>query len=541
MMKKFIGKVCSLFLMMLPILTTAGCGASDSTAYSTEDVVNIGITDSLGGINPLTVDQTWVNKYAIDLEFLPLVDLDADLNFQPMLADSITTEDNRNFIVHIDDNATWSDGTPVTAADVEFTFLRLASPVIANPTLTLYAFKGVNEDGFIEEGAGSVEGVKVIDEKTIQFTTKYPLALTTFENTYALYIHTLPKHILGEYSEAELSTLDWFHHPDVVSGPYIVTDYDVDHYISYTANENYWKGAPHITKLNFKIMDSSQIYAGLQSGEIDMTHHTMTAIPQEDYENIEALEHIDVIYGSPITNQSVFIKTPNIPDARVRQALVYAVDRNQILEQLMKGHGEVIDGFISSPSPFYDQTITPMPYDPEKAKALLEEAGWDGAKQLRFYVNSGDGAFVNAAQIMVEQWAAVGIDAQIQTVDLAALMDVAKAGDFDLLAVQYTYAPVDPYPDIAWLLGGEESWTGYADADIDEALAATQTAKSVEEMKAFYTIVDQKVQQDVPMFSAYIISAQGAVSKRLTGVSANVYGSFANVHEWDIAEQTGNN
>ena len=60
-------------------------------------------------------------------------------------------------------------------------------------------------------------------------------------------------------------------------------------------------------------------------------------------------------------------------------------------------------------------------------------------------------------------------------------------------------------------------------------------------MKAFYTIVDQKVQQDVPMFSAYIISAQGAVSKRLTGVSANVYGSFANVHEWDIAEQTGNN
>ena len=95
MMKKFIGKVCSLFLMMLPILTTAGCGASDSTAYSTEDVVNIGITDSLGGINPLTVDQTWVNKYAIDLEFLPLVDLDADLNFQPMLADSIDRKSTR--------------------------------------------------------------------------------------------------------------------------------------------------------------------------------------------------------------------------------------------------------------------------------------------------------------------------------------------------------------------------------------------------------------------------------------------------------------
>lgn len=89
---------------------------------SGEKIVNIGITDSLGGINPLTIDQTWVNKYAVGLEFLPLVELDGELNFQPMLADSVTTEDNRNFVVHIDENAVWSDGTPVTAEDVEFTF-----------------------------------------------------------------------------------------------------------------------------------------------------------------------------------------------------------------------------------------------------------------------------------------------------------------------------------------------------------------------------------------------------------------------------------
>lgn len=313
-MKKVPGsKIASLVFVAAMTLMTAGCGASDGgaagggtaagdtaqgneSAASGEKIVNIGITDSLGGINPLTIDQTWVNKYAVGLQFLPLVELDGELNFQPMLADSVTTEDNRNFIVHIDENATWSDGTPVTAEDVEFTFLRLASPVIANPTLMLYAFEGVNDDGFVEEGAESVEGVKVLDDKTVQFTTKYPIALTTFENTYAFYIHTLPKHILGQYSEAELSTLDWFNHPDVVSGPYRVTAYDVDHYISYTANEQYWKGAPKIGKLNFNILDSSQVYAGLQSGEIDVTHHTMTAIPQEDYENIEALENVNVVY-----------------------------------------------------------------------------------------------------------------------------------------------------------------------------------------------------------------------------------------------------
>ncbi len=494
------------------------------------------MTDSLGGINPFTIDQTWINKYAVGLQFLPLVELDGELNFQPMLADSITTEDNQNFVVHINEDAVWSDGTPVTAQDVEFTFRRLASPVIANATLMLYAFEGVGDDGFLEEGAESVAGVQVIDEKTVQFTSKYPMALTTFENTYACYLHTLPKHVLEQYSEQELQTLDWFNHPDVVSGPYRVTDYDVDHYISYTANTEYWRGAPRIEKLNFRIVDSSQVYAGLQSGEIDLTHHTMTAIPQEDYESIESLENVNVIYGSPITNQSVFIQTANLPDARVRQALVYAIDRNQILEQLMKGHGEVVDGFLSSASPFYDSSIEPLPYDPDKAKELLAQAGWDGSQTLRFYVNSGDGTFVNAAQVMVAQWAAVGIKVEVQTVDLATLMTVAGTMDYDLFAVQYTYAPVDPYPDVSWLLGGEGSWTGYGDDSINGALEKTQTAGSVDEIRDLYSIVDKKVQEDVPMFSAYVISAQGAVSKRLTGVNANVYGFFNNIHEWDIAQ-----
>ncbi len=516
--------------------TTGQEASGGDAAASADRIVNIGVTDSLGGINPFTIDQTWINKYAVGLQFLPLVELDGELNFQPMLADSITTEDNQNFVVHIDENATWSDGTPVTAQDVEFTFRRLASPVIANATLMLYAFEGVGDDGFLEEGAESVAGVQVIDEKTVQFTSKYPMALTTFENTYACYLHTLPKHVLEQYSEQELQTLDWFNHPDVVSGPYRVTDYDVDHYISYTANTEYWRGAPRIEKLNFRIVDSSQVYAGLQSGEIDLTHHTMTAIPQEDYESIEALENVNVIYGSPITNQSVFIQTANLPDARVRQALVYAIDRNQILEQLMKGHGEVVDGFLSSASPFYDSGITPLPYDPDKAKELLAQAGWDGSQTLRFYVNSGDGTFVNAAQVMVAQWAAVGIKVEVQTVDLATLMTVAGTMDYDLFAVQYTYAPVDPYPDVSWLLGGEGSWTSYGDTSINEALEKTQTAGSVDEIRDLYSIVDKKVQEDVPMFSAYIISAQGAVSKRLTGVNANVYGFFNNIHEWDIAQ-----
>lgn len=541
-MKNTIRKGLALLLATAMVFSVAGCSKEEQnvqeggTVAVSDNIVNIGITDSLGGVNPFAIDQTWINKYAVGLQFLPLMELDGELNFQPMLADSITTEDNMNFIVHIDDKATWSDGTPVTAYDLEYTILRLASPKVANATLLLYAFEGVGDEGFVEEGATSISGIKVLDDKTVQFTTKYPIALTTFQNTYACYLHTLPKHVMETFSEEELTTADWFNHPDVVSGPYKLVDYDVNHYISYEANAEYWRGAPKIEKLNFKIVDASQVYVGLKSGEIDVTHHTMTAIPQEDYESIEALENVSVVYGSPITNQSVFIQTANIPDVRVRQALLCAIDREQILEQLMKGHGEIVDGFLSSASPFFDETMTAVSYDPEKAKQLLADAGWDGSQTLRFFVNSGDGAFVNAAQVMVAQWAAVGIKVEVSTVDLATLMSTAGTMDYDMFAVQYTYAPVDPYPDMSWLLSGEGSWTSYSDESVNEALANTQTAGSVEESKKYYSTVNRKTQEDVPMFSAYVISAQGAVNNRLSGVNSNVYGFFNNIHEWEIVK-----
>lgn len=549
-------RILSLLLAGAMALGLTACGASNAgtaadetgsaavstesaptdTAASGEKIINVGVTNTLGSLNPLLLNGGEINKYATGLMFLPLMELDADLNFEGMLADSITTEDNKNFIVHIDDAATWSDGTPVTADDVVYTALRLASPVIGNTAMMYYVFEGVGDDGFVEEGAESIDGIQKVDDKTVQFTTKEEMPITTFENSYARYLLTLPKHVIEQYSEEELSTADWFNHPDVVSGPFFVTDFDVDHYISYEANKDYWKGAPKIDKLNIKIVDGSQLYAGLQSGEIDITQQTMSDIPQEDYESVEALDNVDVVYGSPVTNQSVFIQTKNVPDVKVRQAMLYAIDRQQILEELLNGHGEIVDGFLSSASPFYDDSLTPVSYDPEKAKALLEEAGWDGSQTIRFYVNSGDSTFVNAASIIAAEWAAVGIKAEIQTVDFATLMSVAGTEDYDVLAVQYTYAPVDPYPDVAWLLGGEGSWTSYSDDTLNDALTKSQLTSDPEETKELFSVVDKKVQEDVPMFSAYVISAQGAVSKRITGAAPSVYGFFNDVQNWDVVE-----
>ncbi|MCD7906671.1 MAG: ABC transporter substrate-binding protein [Clostridium sp.] len=514
--------------------TQAAGGGQQSQPAGGEKIVNVGVTDTLNTLNPLLMDGGEINKYATGLMFLPLMELDADLKFEGMLADSITAEDDRNFLVHIDDRATWSDGKPVTADDVVYTALRLTSPVIGNTAMMYYAFVGVGDDGYTEKGADHVEGIVKVDDKTVRFTTKDPMSLVTFQNSYARYLMTLPKHVIEGIAEGDLKSNEWFNHPDVISGPFRVTDFDKDHYISYEANKDYWKGAPKIDRLNIKIVEGSQLYAGLKSGEIDVTQNTMSAIPMEDYESVEALENVTPVYGDPVTNQSVFIQTANVPDAKVRQAMLCAIDRNRILDQLMKGHGEVIDGFLSSASPYFDPSITPVSYDPERAKTLLAEAGSDSGKTLKFYINSGDSTFINAASVIAAQWAEVGIKANIQTVDFATLMATATSRDYDVLAVQYTYAPVDPFADINWLINMEDSWTSYVNADVNDALSKVQVTNDTAETAKLYSVVDKKVQEDVPMFSAYVISSLGAVNKRLTGVQPSVYGFFNHVEQWDV-------
>ena len=556
--KEMLKRTAALALSGAVALSLAGCGQSGSGAQTGsseaaaqagdqsaggeaapaapgEKVVNVGVTSSLNTLNPLLMDGVEINKYATGLMFLPLVELSPDMEFEGMLADSITAEDERNFLVHIDEEAVWSDGQPVTADDVVYTALRLCSPVIGNTAMMYYVFEGVGDDGYVEEGADHVDGIVKVDDKTVRFTTKDPMSLITFNSSYARYLMPLPKHVLEGVAEADLASYDWFNHPDVVSGPFRVTEFDKDHYISYEANEAYFKGAPAIDRLNIRIVEGSQLLAGLQSGEIDITQNTMSAIPLEDYESVQALENVEASFGDPITNQSVFIRTENIPDARVRQAMVYAIDRQQILEQLLKGNGEVSEGFLSSASPYYDDTIEPLGYDPEKAKALLADSGWDGSQVLRFCVDSGDSTFVNAASIIVAQWAAVGIQAQIQTMDINSLMSTAGSGDFDVLAVQYTYPPVDPYVDIAWLLGGEGSWTGYTSPEIEEAFAQIPLSSDAKELKELYGAVDRKVQEDVPMFSAYIIKSMAAANKRLVNAQPSVYGFFNHVEQWDVS------
>ena len=525
-------KLLSLALA-LGILFTFGVSAS---AQENGKIVNIGATDSLGTLNPLLQDGGELNKYATGLQFLPLVELDQNLNFEGMLAESITTEDNLTFTVKLYDNAVWSDGTPITADDVIFTVLRLTSKAVGNTVMSGYAaLVGFDENGFSPDNATSVEGVVKVDDHTLQFVFKAPTSLATFENSYARYLMTLPRHKLESIPVEQISVSEWFSHPDAVSGPYVVSAFDSNHYITYTANQNYWRGVPKIGTLNIKIVEGSQLYAGLQSGEIDFVQPTMGVIPQEDQASVEQLAGITAVREQPLTSQLTFINTRTVTDPRVRQAILYAIDRNMLVEGLLEGKGEVVDGFLTSISPYFDATLTPTPYDPAKAKALLAEAGWDSSRKLTFIVNAGDATFVQAASVIAAQLAEVGVQLDVRTVDFASIWTYVGDRAFDLFTVQYTLAPVDPYADIAWILSGQDNNVGYHSDAVDALLAQVGTAKDNAATAAIYSQIDAITQQDVPVFNVYAIGPLGAVSNRLTNAQPHVYGAFNHVELWDVA------
>lgn len=537
-MKKFLCRLLALTLTLVLTLALAACGGSQSggASASSSDVVNIGCTSSVGSLNPVLIGSAWSDYYAISMQYLPLVALDENAEFEYMLADSITTEDNIHYTIHLHEDAAWSDGESITADDVVFTMSRLASPVIANPAMMLFALVGTDDNtGYLPEGVDSIEGVKAVDEKTVEFTFKYEMNMVSFLNGYAQYIFTMPEHVLADVPLEEFAAYDWFNHPDVVSGPYMATGYDSDHYVTYQANENYWRGSVGIPYANLKIVDGSGLYAGLQSGEIDIVPPLLGTIDQEDYAGVLALENVTAEYGAAYAVENVFINTQIVDNANIRKALLLALDRQQIIDGLLGGEGDLADGFAVPDGPYW-QGLTATETNAEEAKALVAAAtaeGWDPNTTYTLYANSGETQLALAIQLAQQAWSDAGIQVEIQSVDLDTLMGLAGSEDAAMIAVQYTYPPVDPSWDIQYVLG---SWCYALTPEVEENLNVLWSTNDDAAYANALLAIDSYVQESVPMIDLYINGPLGAVSNRLQGAAASMYGCLNDIHTWTIAE-----
>ncbi len=555
-MKRTMNKALAVVMAVVLAVSVSACGkkaektdipkeenskTEELTAVTNEltggsSIINIGVTDTLGTLNPLNMDYAFINLYATSLMFLPLGGLNDKMEFEGFIADSITTQDNKVFTVKLKDEAKWSDGEDVTADDVIFTILRLTCPEVANYSFDFSMFEGFSDDGSSPSGAESIAGVEKIDDKTLRFELKGHMNLNTFINNVATWICILPSHALKDIPAGELLSSDWFNHPTVTDGPFVIEDYDPAHYISYSANDSYFLGRPKADKLNFKVVQGSELLAGLKTGEIDFVHPSISAIPVEDRPEIEALPGIKARYSEAVTNEMTFINTKNIPDRDVRRAMVYAIDRQTLLNSLLGGNGEISEGVLPSASPYYDPSGEKTAFDPQKAKELLSKAGWDSTRTLKYYVGSNDEVAVRAAQVVEQNLEAVGIDVDLRTVDFATLMSVAGTDDVDMFSVQYTITPNDYYADMLTLVDvNGESWSGgFFNPELDRVLKATQEAGDDAELKKLYAQMNSIIIDETPLFSLYFISNLGAVSERIANAEPVLYGAFNNIHEWDV-------
>jgi peptide/nickel transport system substrate-binding protein len=299
------------------------------------------------------------------------------------------------------------------------------------------------------------------------------------------------------------------------------------------ANKNYFKGTPIIENINFKIMQGSELTVQLESGEIDMNLAQIASLPLEDYEKIKSMANITTKSGEPSSVNFLFVNHKSIPDVRVRKAISYAIDRKMIVDNLLKGEGEVLDSFFTSNNPYLNKDLPGAILDPEKSKQLLKEAGWDPNKEINMIVPTGNKTREQASAIIVENLKAVGLNVKIQKMDFATAMSKAKNKDYDLTFMADTLIPVDPTYDLPFFVTSG-NFCGYENKTVDGLVESVKKEIDDTKVKAYLYDLQKILAEEVPMPILYATQGLKATSKRVILGEPKDYGTFIDVYKWDV-------
>lgn len=349
----------------------------------------------------------------------------------PWLAESWDiSDDGLEYTFYLRDGVYWQDGEPFTADDVKFTFD--------------YELKNVPVTGSIESGI--VKSVEVIDSGTVKFILENPASTFLYKLT-GFYI--IPEHIYANVSDPT-SYLE----PDGVTGtgPYILDEYNKEHgTYRFVTNENFWGPDTAIKTVEF-VPVSDELIA-FEQGDIDFTGITPDVLGR-----FESDSDVRIVQQPAFWAYQFYFnmnKCPELGDKKVRQAFAYAIDRNELIEKIARGAGKPGNmGILPEDHIWYNPDQPAYSYDPEKAKELLDEAGWtdtdgDGIRdkngeKLSYTLTTGEDTQVRIAEIIKERLGEVGIDVQVQALESRSRDANLVSGDFELLINGYGGWGQDP-------------------------------------------------------------------------------------------------
>ena len=521
--------------------TSAAAGGSAETSAAAE-------AGSTGGEKVITMAQTgdWdtfmpmntTNAGAdnvIELMFDRLMVINTDGTFGPRLAESWETNEAQDKITyHLNENAKWQDGEPVTAEDVvysaqvasssEYSYLR---------RIRMQYFAGTDETG-CETGTDSIE-VAALDDHTVEFTLKAPMDPAIIYALVNRDFFIMPKHLLDSISDADLVN-DAFWQKPIGSGPCIFDSMESGVSIEFKANKDYYLGAPDFDRLVFKKVQSTNLLSGLMSGDIDVLSAN-SQIPLADWEAAKNTQGIVTKSVPTFAYQYMAMNTArDYLTEDVRHAISLAINRQVIVDQLLQGEARIAIGPLAEDHPYFDEKLLPIEYDPEKAKSMLEAAGWDSNRELQVLVSTGNEVREKSAILIQQDLQKIGIKTKIQTLDFPTLLTNARNGDYDLCFIG-SAGSVDPSESVPNVTAGYmNNFAQLSDPTLGQIGESGAKEITFEARKKIYDQYQEELFKQRPMAFLYHTNDLFAYNEKLENVREGAidYNINKNVWEWKV-------
>ncbi|MWD26407.1 ABC transporter substrate-binding protein [Aquicoccus sp. SCR17] len=447
---------------------------------------------------------------------------------KPYLAESWeVSEDGLSVTLNLVDDATFHDGEPITSEDVAFSIMTIKEN---------HPFKSMFEP---------VESVETPDEHTavIKLSQPHPALLLAMSPALCPII---PKHVYGDGEDIKS-------HPanttPVGSGPFMLEEYTPGESIVLKKNPNFFlDGRPKLDELIVRIIqDPSALLIAMENGEADL-YPFMSG--SQEVKRLEKVDHlaIDAEGGAaigPINWLAFNTASPKLEDKRVRQAIAYAVDRDFIINALHRGISKPQRGPIMEQSPFFDDTIPAYDVDLDKAKALMEEAGYaDGMDLTVDYLPGVKEQQQTIAEYLRSQLGKIGINVTVRAApdfptwagrvsnhDFELTMDAVFNWGDPVIGVHRTYLSDNIRKGVIW-----SNTQSYSNPKVDELLAQAAVEMDEEKRKELYAEFQQIVTDELPVYPINQLPYQTAYDKKLTGVPTGIWGPLSPMDTLDWSE-----
>lgn len=541
----------------LGISILTGCSKGDESGKAIEpkskDSIVYALTSSPTGIfNPLLNDTTY-DDAVIDLTYNSLLSFDKNLNPKPELAKSYEiSDDNLSITFKLNDNIKWSDGKTLTADDVAFTFTSLADKGYTGSKYG-YVEKLKGAKDYHEGSVDKIEGIEVIDKNTIKFTFAEPYSpgLTNLGS-----IGIIPKHIWGEVPIAQWKDKKDLLTKPVGTGPYEVVSFTEGQDVQLKRNDNYFDGDVKTEKFILKVTNEDTATGELLNGTVDVID--ASNLKNKDIKELES-EGMDVTsYDSNLVQYMGFnLRDKKFQDKNLRQAFMYALDRNAMVDKLLEGNGQVVDTPMLPSSWSYPDksTLNNYKYNKDKAKELLKQAGYEDrdnngivedkdGKELvvKLTYPTGNKLREQTAPIIQANLKDIGVKMELENMEFTALMDKVVANhDFELYLMGNNLA-LDPDPKPYWHSTsasdekGNSAWniSSFKNEKADQLIEQGISVSDQKQRKEIYSQFGKLLNDEVPWAYLYSQNIRKAYNPHLKDFKPYTFNDFDNVKDWYI-------